>query len=93
MLPEKNMEQLIDQLQLCYKRAYVIYKPQVEALITRRIQDENTIQHLLDGLLDSCADRKILLLFKRVCRYYWDINPQATADYVQTYRNLWDSDD
>ena len=40
----------------------------------------------------DCADNEVLLLFRKLCRYYWEINPQATADYVNFYRRMWDDD-
>ena len=48
---------------------------------------------LLDGLLDFCGTEKMLSLFKKLCRYYWKINPNATAEYVNIYRKLWDSEE
>jgi hypothetical protein len=28
----------------------------------------------------------------RLCRHYWAIDPAATADYINAYREYWDSD-
>ena len=53
-------------------------------------KDDKDIQRLLDGLLDFCGDENVLLLYKKLCRYYWDINPQATAEYINIYRETWD---
>jgi hypothetical protein len=88
----EEIKPLIEQLQQLYKQAYIIYKPQVEHLIRAQVTDENTIQHLLDVLLDNCGDSQVLSLFKKLCRYYWDINPVATAEYVNFYREMWDSE-
>jgi hypothetical protein len=52
----------------------------------------NVLSTLPDGLLDFCFDPELLPLYKRLCRYYFDINPEATADYVGFYRELWDRD-
>lgn len=30
-------------------------------------------------------------MYKKLCRHYWDIDPAATADYVNAYREYWDS--
>ena len=43
---------------------------------------QNHIKHLLDKLLDFCFDESILLLFRKLCRYYLNINPIATADNI-----------
>ena len=34
-----------------------------------------------------------LALFKSLCRYYYTLNPTATASYVYAYRDMWDSED
>ena len=39
-----------------------------------------------------CYDEKILLLYKKLCRYYWDIDPYATAFYINLYREMWDNE-
>jgi hypothetical protein len=88
----EDLKPLIEQLQQLYKQAYLVHKPQVDYVIKAQIKDENAIQHLLDSLLDNCADSDVLTLFKKLCRYYWAINPQATADYVGYYREMWDDD-
>lgn len=83
---------LAEQVQALHRLAYGQYLPQVDALIKSKTKDERAIQALLDGLLDFCGDEQMLLLFKKLCRYYWDINPQATANYVNFYRETFDSE-
>jgi len=34
----------------------------------------------------------VLIVFKKLCRYYYNIDPQATAEQVQFYRELWDNE-
>jgi len=34
-----------------------------------------------------------LVLFKRLCRYYYAINPQVTVEYIGIYRDLYDSEE
>lgn len=68
------------------------YLPVVEDILRTRSRDTEAIEHTLDGLLDFCGHEPVLQLYKRLCRYYWDIDPAATADYVNAYREHWDSD-
>lgn len=89
---DKEIKALAEQMQALNKQAYEAYKPEVERLIKAQIKDVKTIQHLLDGLLDFAHDAQILLLFKKLCRHYWTINPAAMADYVDLYREMWDSE-
>ena len=80
------------QLQQLQKQAYIVYEPLVTNLIAQQVKDNSQIEHLLDGILDFCGDRQMLMLYKKLCRYYWDINPQATADYINFYKEMWDSE-
>jgi hypothetical protein len=88
----KDLIPLAEQIQALHREAYWQYLPKVEALIKCNIQDDNTIQALLDGLLDFCGEEQILLLFKKLCQYYWAINPQATAEYIHFYREIFDAE-
>jgi hypothetical protein len=83
---------MVEQLQELTKISLAQLEPQVEYIIRNSITDNNEIEHLLDSLLD-CAGMSDdgLLLFKRLCRYYFPINEAATADYVYIYRDLYDS--
>ena len=48
--------------------------------------------NIVDMLLDFVFDYSILNLFKKLCRYYYRINLQATAECVLAYRDLWDDE-
>jgi hypothetical protein len=66
------------------------YTFEVEALLKAQSRDPQRIEHLLDGILDFCFDSAILSLYKKLCRYYFKINPEVTASYVYAYRDMWD---
>jgi hypothetical protein len=66
--------------------------PIVGNLIQRRCRDHQEIEQLLDRLLDCACIPEGLTLFKSLCRYYYGINPAATASYVHAYRDMWDSE-
>ena len=67
-------------------------KPVVDDILHTRSRDVRHIEHTLDRLLDFCGHEAVLQLYKKLCRYYWDIDPAATADYINAYREYWDSD-
>jgi len=74
------------------RQALSEYSVLVENIIVSKTTDQNRIEHTLDGILDFCFDADMLVLFKKLCRYYFTINPQATAFYINTYREMWDND-
>jgi hypothetical protein len=69
------------------------YLPVVDDILRTRSRDTQHIEHTLDGLLDFCGHEPVLRLYKKLCRHYWDIDPAATADYINAYRGYWDSDE
>ncbi|MBN2681929.1 MAG: hypothetical protein JXR58_05440 [Bacteroidales bacterium] len=79
------------QVQLA-QQAYNAYAPVVDNIINSKIQDNNQIELTLDYMLEFCCDEKVLALYKKLCRYYLDINPQGTVDYIQYYRERWDEE-
>lgn len=84
---------LVQQGKDIAERALAQYRPEVEALLMAERPDPNHIERLLDGLLDFAFDPAILLLYRRLCRRYMAIDPQAAASYVQAYREMWDGEE
>ena len=81
---------LAEGLRALHAQVVAVYRPEVVAIIASRSRDRRRIEHALDGLLSVCGDDSALAVFKRLCRYYWDIDPAATAEYVYAYRDMWD---
>jgi hypothetical protein len=69
------------------------YAPIARQLILSRSTDVREIEHTLDHLLDVACLPAGLAPFKALCRYYYAINPAATATYVYAYREMWDSEE
>ena len=87
-----EIKDLIIAQQNLARQALSEYSVLAENIIVSKTTDQNRIEHTFDGMLDFCFDADMLLLFKKLCRYYFTINPQATAFYINHYREMWDSD-
>jgi hypothetical protein len=74
------------------RQAALAYLPVVDDILRTRSRDIQHIEQTLDGLLDFCSHEPMLQLYKKLCRHYWDIDPTATAYYINAYRECWDSD-
>ncbi|MCX5809945.1 MAG: hypothetical protein NTX36_11340 [Proteobacteria bacterium] len=66
------------------------YVPEVEDILRAQCRDPNRIERLLDGILDFGFDTAMVRLYKKLCRYYFTINPEATISYVNAYRDMWE---
>jgi len=90
--PLGDIEGIARQFQNLHQQAVKEYAPLVETILREGKRDTRLIEHTLDGLLDFCGYDPAVELFRRLCRHYWEIDPEATAHYVQAYREMWDSD-
>jgi len=68
------------------------YTPIVETIIATSSRDVRHIEGTLDGLPDFCGYEPALHFYKKLCRYYLHIEPTATVQYIEAYREFWDSD-
>jgi hypothetical protein len=92
--PMKELVQAIGELAGARQRLAVQalqqYAREVDDVLRKKDSNPQRIEHLLDGMLDFCFDKDVLRLYKKLCRYYFKIDPEATASYVYAYREMWD---
>ena len=80
-------------LQALREQAIEALAPTVQELVHSSSRDVQRIEHAFDQLLDLACLPEGLALFKTLCRHYWTLDPQATASYINAYREMWDADD
>jgi hypothetical protein len=69
------------------------YTPVVDQIIATRSRDSRHIQLTLDYLVDFACHSMGLALYKKLCRYYYTLDPVTTADYVNYYREMCDTEE
>ncbi|MBU0676183.1 MAG: hypothetical protein KJ950_16210 [Proteobacteria bacterium] len=69
-----------------------VCQPEVREIFSRKINDSQRIERVLDQLLEVAFDETALTLFKTLCRHYWFIDPHAATEYVRFYREMWDEE-
>lgn len=87
-----QLQTLTADLQALREQGIAALAPVVQELVRCRSRDVQRIEHTLDQLLDVACLPEGLALFKTLCRHYWTLDPQATADYVNAYREMWDDE-
>ena len=90
--PEGIIE-LIRAVSDLQQQAALQYRPVIDDILRTGSRDARHIERTLDGLLDFCGHEPVLAIYKQLCRHYWAIDPAATADYINPYREWWDSDE
>jgi hypothetical protein len=88
-----NLDQLAGQMVALFRRAVPLANAEVDAIIQSGERDTQRIEHQLDHMLGFCCDPDMLVVFKRLCRYYDGIDPLAAAGYVRAVREMWDMPD
>jgi len=89
----RDVKGLAESLRGLQELGVAQYTPVVETIIATRSRDVRHIEHTLDRLMDFACHPDGLILFKSLCRHYFTIDPAATADYINFYRRMWDSEE
>ena len=85
----KGLEPLIQSMKALNNEAIAVYAPLVDDICSRHATLKE-VERLLDYMLGFAGDDRMLLLFKRVCRAYWESYPENIAWYIMEYRKLYD---
>jgi len=88
--PDRSMDELARSMSSLARRAVEEYAPLVESIILDPSPGISEVERTLDGLLGFCFDPRALLLYRKLCRRYLAIDPAATSEYVQAYREMWE---
>ncbi|HNR12263.1 MAG TPA: hypothetical protein PKM59_03000 [Thermodesulfobacteriota bacterium] len=88
----QRISELAAQMKKLTREAERKYSVEVENTLRTNNRDSWRIERCLDGMLDFSFDDRMLLLYKRLCRHYFDIDPRATASYIDAYREMWDEE-
>ena len=83
---EKEIHGLAQQLKGLHDIAVAVYTPLVEDICSR-VAPMKDVEWLLDYMFGFAGDdERMLLLYKRVCRHYWEVYPEMIAWHIMEYR-------
>lgn len=88
----ETISKVVDSRKKLTNQALEILEPECNDIIQYKCCNKQTIERLLDRLLDFCFDDRILHLYRKLCRYYYHIDAEATVGYVNAYREMWDDE-
>lgn len=86
----RTIIQIAKKLQSLARTAVTTYELEFEEIIDSHCREKSRIEHTLDGMLDFCFDKNMLEMYRKLCRYYYDIDQKSATEYVYAYRDLWD---
>ena len=88
---DSGIKKIVQEMLRIASKAAISYAAEVDDIIVSDCKDRHRIEATLDRMLDFCWDKTMLELFRKLCKYYYNINPQSTSEYILAYRELWDS--
>lgn len=86
----ETISEVVDSRNKLANQALELLEPECDDIIQSKRWDKQTIERLLDRLLDFCFDERMLHLYRTLCRHYYQIDAEATVGYVNAYREMWD---
>ncbi len=87
----ESLRDLGESITGVFREAIQIANAEVKDIIRSGVQDSQRIDQQLDFMIGFCCDPEMLNVFKRLCRYYYTIDPAATAEHIHAYREMWDT--
>ena len=85
----ENLKPLVEQMKHIHDMAVVAYTPLVDDLCSRKAT-QNEVGWMLDWLLMYAGDDRMLKLYKKICRTFWQTYPDSIAFYIMEYRKEYD---
>ena len=80
----QSIVELADGAQELAREAERQYSAEVEDILKAQSRDSRRIERCLDGMLDSCFDNGMLVLYKKFCHYYTSLLTRKQR--LHTYR-------
>lgn len=88
----QEIKALAESIVSLYRQAFLVYKPIVDDICSRRKVGSKELENVLDGLVSMCMSDEMLQLFKRVCRRFYDQYPEIITDYVLFYKEMYEEE-
>ena len=75
---DKEIHALAQQIKGLHDQAVSVYTPLVDDICSR-VASMKEVEWLLDYMFSFAGEERMLLLYKRVCRHYWQVYPEMIA--------------
>ena len=86
-----DISEIAEGLANLEKEAYYEYMGPVERLCDNSsTASENDVGLMLDYLLSLCGNEKVLGLYKKVCKIFYDKYPECISNYIGYYLEEYD---
>lgn len=93
----KNLLQSVEDIALQIKnlrdRAYQQYSDLVKQILSGQISDMQSIEKIMDGLLDFCDEERFIDIYRQLCRHIFHRHPALVGEHVALFRAQFETND
>ena len=89
---DKTIDFIVESIKSINKQSFLTYKPIVEDICSGRTVEVKELENVLDGLVSVCLSDEMLVLFKQVCRKFYNQYPEIITDYVMFYKEMYEGE-
>ena len=93
LLSHATLQALGEQMEAIGQTQLGACTARIVRVFTGQITDANSIDHLLDDLLNAAHTADGAEVFRQVCRFLYPNHPRLVAEYVYAYWDLWGDDE
>jgi len=83
----EKIQLLVEKLMQPQEMQLRMLIPEIDRIIRDHVTETNAIEWVLDRLIEYAGTPAGLQQFKRLCRYFWTIDPVRTSWHVSEYRD------
>lgn len=67
-------------------RAYQQYSVLVKQVLSDQISNKQSIEKIMDGLLDFCDEERFIDIYRQLCRHIYHRHPTLVEEHVALFR-------
>lgn len=82
----QSVKELALQINDLRNRAYRQYSALVQQVLSDQISDKESIEKILDGLLDFCDEERFIDIYRQLCRYIYHRHPTLVGEHIALFR-------
>lgn len=82
----KSVEEFALQIKHLRDQAYKQYSSLVQQTLREQITDIQSIEKIMDGLLDFCDEERFIEIYRQLCRHVYHKYPELVGEHIAIFR-------
>lgn len=82
----QSVEELASQIRHLRDQAFQQYSALVQMVLREQISDTQSIEKIMDGLLDFCDEKRFIGIYRQLCRHVYYKHPMLVGKHIALFR-------